>query len=65
VESKKDSHGSVSPGVIEYLATMAGADLAALPDPDRAMSREAMGITRRFMEYHLERKLDSMTLIDV
>ena len=52
-------------GVIEYLATLAGADLSALPDPDRAMSREAMGVTRRFMEYHLERKLDSMALIDV
>ena len=52
-------------GVVEYLANMAVADLSGLPDPDPAMSREAMGITRRFMEYHLERKLESMELIDV
>lgn len=52
-------------GVIEYLAAMSGVDLSALPDPDLVMSREAMGVTRRFMEYHLERKLDSMALIDV
>ncbi len=56
---------ALRPGVIDYLATLAVADLSALPDPDVAMSREAMGITRRFMEYHLERKLDSMALIDV
>jgi DNA repair protein RecO (recombination protein O) len=52
-------------GVVEYLAAMVGADLSALPETDRAMSREAMGITRRFMEYHLERNLDSMALLDV
>ncbi|MEA2023815.1 MAG: DNA repair protein RecO, partial [Actinomycetota bacterium] len=52
-------------GVVEYLASLAGADLSALPDPDLSMSREAMGVARRFMEYHLERKLDSMALIDV
>ncbi len=56
---------ALRPGVIDYLAILAGADLSALPDPDAAMSGEAMGISRRFMEYHLERKLDSMELIDV
>ena len=56
---------ALRPGVIDYLAVLVGSDLAELPEPDLSMSREAMGISRRFMEYHLERKLDSMTLIDV
>ena len=41
---------------------MAAADLAALPAPDAGFSGEAMGVTRRFMEYHLERRLVSLTL---
>ena len=56
---------ALRPGVVDCLAAMAGADLSTLPDPDPAMSGEAMGVTRRFMEYHLERKLESMALIDV
>ena len=30
---------------------------AVCPDTDLAFSGEAMGITRRFVEYHLDRKL--------
>jgi DNA repair protein RecO (recombination protein O) len=55
---------ALRPGLTSYLATIATADLSALPEPDLSMSREALGVTRRFLEYHLERRLDSMTLLD-
>lgn len=51
-------------GVTDYLAGAAKADLASLPEADPSMSGEALGITRRFLEYHLERRLDSMELLD-
>jgi DNA repair protein RecO (recombination protein O) len=51
-------------GLTGYLAAIAAADLSALPEPDASMSREALGVTRRFLEYHLERRLDSMALLD-
>jgi len=36
-----------------------------LPRPEMPpMSREALGVTRRFLEYHLKRRLDSMALLD-
>ena len=46
------------------VAAAAAADLSALPEADPAMTGEAMGVTRRFVEYHLERRLDSMALLD-
>ena len=52
-------------GVTDYLAAVASADLATLPHTDPSLSGEALGITRRFLEYHLERRLDSMELLDV
>ncbi len=51
-------------GVTGYLASAAASDLALLPEPDPAMTGEALGVTRRFVEYHLERRLDSMALLD-
>ncbi len=53
---------ALRPGLVGYLSRMAAADLAALPAPDAGFSGEAMGVTRRFMEYHLERRLVSLTL---
>lgn len=44
-------------GLTDYLAEVAAADMTSLPEADAALSGEAMGVTRRFMEYHLERKL--------
>lgn len=52
-------------GVTDYLAAAAASDLSALPEVDPAMTGEALGVTRRFIEYHLERRLDSMALLDV
>jgi len=51
-------------GLTAYLAAIASSDLSALPEPDLSMSRESLGVTRRFLEYHLERRLDSMALLD-
>ena len=51
-------------GIIEYLAGVASADLTALPAADASMTREALGITKRFMEYHLERRLVSLAVLD-
>ena len=51
-------------GVTEYLAALAGAELSALPPVDLAFSSEAMGVARRFVEYHLDRKLGSLAVME-
>jgi DNA repair protein RecO (recombination protein O) len=51
-------------GVTEYLATLAGSELMALPPLDTGLSGEAMGIARRFVEYHLDRKLTSLAVME-
>ena len=51
-------------GLVPYLAGVAAADLAALPEADPAFTREALGVTKRFVEYHLERELESLVLLD-
>ena len=47
-------------GLTEYLQRIASADLAALPTSDPGYAGEAMGITRRFLEYHLDRRISSL-----
>lgn len=44
-------------GLTGYLAALAGAGVDALPDHDPGLSGDALGVTRRFLEYHLERRL--------
>lgn len=51
-------------GITGYLAALAGAELASLPPIDTSLSTEAMGITRRFVEYHLDRKLSSLAVLE-
>lgn len=55
---------SLRAGLVEYMATVAASDLHTLPASDRGFSREALGVTKRFVEYHLERELGSLALID-
>lgn len=50
-------------GLVPYLATVAAADLHRLPEADVAHSREGLGVTKRFMEYHLERQIESLTVL--
>ncbi len=51
-------------GITAYLAALAGSELMALPPTDSAFSYEAMGIARRFVEYHLDRKLTSLAVME-
>lgn len=51
-------------GVTEYLAALATSELSALPPLDVTMSTEAKGIARRFVEYHLDRKLISLAVME-
>lgn len=51
-------------GLTEYLATLAAADFGLLPEEDAALSGEAMGIARRFVEYHLDRRLTSLAVME-
>lgn len=52
-------------GLIDYLALLARADLAELPAADDRFVGEARGVARRFIEYHLERQLQSLVVLDV
>lgn len=52
------------PGITQYLAALATSELSALPPSDAAFSNEAMGIARRFVEYHLDRKLTSLAVME-
>ncbi len=56
---------SLRAGLTGYLAALAGADLAELPGADDKFSGEARGVARRFVEYHLERQIQSMAVLDV
>lgn len=49
-------------GLVEYLTRLSAAELEALPEADPLLSRDAMGVTRRFVEYHLDRRLGSLAL---
>lgn len=51
-------------GVTAYLAALAGSELMSLPPVDAALSSEAKGIARRFVEYHLDRKLTSLAVME-
>ncbi len=50
-------------GLTAHLAALAASDLSHLP-PASPLSGDAMGVTRRFVEYHLERRLESVGLLD-
>lgn len=51
-------------GVTGHLRALAAADLSAIPIGDPGISGEAMGVTRRFVEYHLDRKLVSLAVME-
>ena len=54
---------SLREGLVLHLATVASADLHRLPESDDSYSREGLGVTKRFMEYHLERQIESLTVL--
>lgn len=52
------------PGLTSFLAALERADFRSLPVADGAISGEAMGVARRFVEYHLDRSLASLAVLD-
>ncbi len=52
------------PGLTAYLAALERADFTALPAGDESLSGEAMGVARRFVEYHLDRTLASLAVLE-
>jgi DNA repair protein RecO (recombination protein O) len=52
-------------GLTAYLAALAGADLSELPEGSDTFTGEARGVARRFIEYHLERQIQSLAVLDV
>ncbi len=51
-------------GLTAYLDGLARAEMSTLPPTDSALSGEAMGVARRFVEYHLDRKLTSLAVLE-
>ena len=51
-------------GLTGYLATVAASEFGGLPPADERYSGEAMGVARRFVEHHLERRLESLAVLD-
>lgn len=52
-------------GLTDYLARLAASDLGDLPLADESFVGEAKGVARRFVEYHLERQIQSLAVLDV
>ena len=44
-------------GLTGYLAALATAPIGDLPDADPSLTTDALGVTRRFLEFHLDRRL--------
>jgi DNA repair protein RecO (recombination protein O) len=59
-----DTGVRLRPGLTTYLAALGKADFGSLPTEDRSFSGEAMGVARRFVEYHLDRSLSSLTVME-
>lgn len=62
---RSESAYALRQGLTDYLAALASSDLDKLPAVDTALSPDAMGVTRRFLEYHLDRRLASLSVLDV
>jgi DNA repair protein RecO (recombination protein O) len=61
---RSESAYALRSGLTEYLANLADADLDRLPDADESLTGDAMGVARRFLEYHLDRRLASLAVLD-
>ncbi|HSJ28987.1 MAG TPA: DNA repair protein RecO [Acidimicrobiia bacterium] len=51
------------PGLVDRLADLATLDLAMI-EPDDDLGSDAMWVTRRFVEFHLERRIVSLAVLD-
>lgn len=64
VRCRPEGSVRLRPGITGYLAGLARSPFGDLPDPDPAFSAEAMGVARRFVEYHLDRRLASLAVLE-
>ncbi|MEX2279372.1 MAG: DNA repair protein RecO [Acidimicrobiia bacterium] len=62
-ECRPDGSVRLRKGLVPHLASLATADLAEIEPGDAELSRDAMWVTRRFVEFHLERKLVSIAVL--
>jgi DNA repair protein RecO (recombination protein O) len=60
---RPDGAVRLRPGLTGYLADLAAADLDGLPVANPEMSGDGMGVIRRFMEFHLERRFSSLAVL--
>jgi DNA repair protein RecO (recombination protein O) len=51
-------------GLTTYLALLEKADFASLPSTDPTLAGDAIGVARRFVEYHLDRSLSSLAVLE-
>lgn len=51
-------------GLTDYMASLERADFAELPPTRADLSGDAMGVARRFVEYHLDRSLASLAVLE-
>lgn len=50
-------------GVVEFLADLAATDLRSVVSEESDMTADSLGLTRRYLEHHLERRLSSMAVM--
>ena len=60
---RPDGAVRLRPGLTGYLAELAASDLDGLPPADPELSGDGMGVIRRFMEFHLERRFSSLAVL--
>ncbi len=63
-ECRPDGAVRLRTGLVEYLALLARSDLDALPVVQPELSSDGMGVARRFLEHHLDRRLASILVMD-
>jgi len=61
---RREGSVKLRPGVVGYLSGLATSDMTLLPPTNPELSIEAMGVARRFVEHHLDRRLASLTVLD-
>lgn len=50
-------------GVVDHLAALAGADLRAIPVLEDGLETDALGTSKRYLEFHLEKRLTSLEVM--
>ncbi|MGF1668575.1 MAG: DNA repair protein RecO [Acidimicrobiia bacterium] len=63
-DCRSDGTVRLRPGLTGYLAGLAIAELGSMPAADPVFSGEAMGVARRFVEHHLDRRLSSLATLE-